>query len=73
MSDEYDEPVIEPEEVVAPEEPAVYGGKTVEQVAQEVLDGEWGGGQDRRRALAEAGFDPNEVKEAVLKILNGRT
>jgi hypothetical protein len=46
--------------------------KDVEGVAKEVLEGKWGVGQDRRKALADAGFDPNEVQEEVLRLVNKR-
>lgn len=44
--------------------------KTLREVALEVLEGKWGVGQDKRAALAEAGFDHNEVHEETVKILN---
>lgn len=50
-------------------EPAIV---SLEEVAKQVLNGEWGSGVERRRALAEAGYDPNEVAEAVIEVLNPR-
>ncbi len=44
--------------------------KSVTQVAEEVLAGHWGEGQNRRAALAAAGFDPNKVREEASRILN---
>jgi CW_7 repeat len=58
-------------------EPAEYSnvfdssGKE-DQVAREVLRGEWGTGQDRRNRLARAGFDPNKVEEKVKELANER-
>lgn len=44
--------------------------KTVDELAHEVLKGEWGKGQDRRRRLAEAGHDATAVQVAVVRLLN---
>lgn len=40
-------------------------GKTVEQIAQEVLEGKWGNGDDRRSRLTAAGYDYNAVQTEV--------
>lgn len=45
--------------------PAPSTGKSVDAVAQEVIDGKWGNGQDRINALAAAGYNYNEVQNAV--------
>ena len=39
--------------------------KSVAELAQEVLDGKWGNGDDREKRLAAAGYDYNAVQEAV--------
>ena len=52
------------------EQPHPEGGKELEAVAREVLDGKWGRGQERRMRLADAGYDAAEVDAAVVKLLN---
>lgn len=42
----------------------------MEGLAREVLAGKWGAGQERRQALADAGFDPNKVQKEVVRIVN---
>lgn len=44
--------------------------KSLLDVAREVMRGEWGNGQERRIALANAGYDPNAVKAAMVELLN---
>jgi hypothetical protein len=44
--------------------------KSVAEVAKEVLAGDWGEGQNRRNALVAAGFDPNQVRQEAIRILN---
>lgn len=44
--------------------------KRLDEVAREVLEGKWGEGQARRAALADAGYDPNAVKQEISRILN---
>ena len=43
--------------------------KTVDEVAKEVIDGKWGNGEDRVKALKDAGYDPNEVQKKVNELL----
>lgn len=43
--------------------------KTVDQIAQEVIDGKWGNGDDRVKKLKEAGYDPSAVQKKVNDIL----
>jgi hypothetical protein len=45
-------------------------GLDVEEVAKQVNEGKWGTGQDRRIALSEHGYDPNEVQAASVVLLN---
>ena len=40
-------------------------------VAQDVINGKYGNGDKRRNALLEAGFDPDEIQNAVNKLLSG--
>jgi hypothetical protein len=46
---------------------------SLEDVAKEVVNGDWGKGQERRKKLSEAGFNVNEVEEAVVKLMNKST
>lgn len=39
--------------------------KTINQVAKEVIDGKWGNGDERKRRLRAAGYDPEKVQLAV--------
>ena len=41
------------------------GGKTVDQLAQEVIRGEWGNGSERRQRLEAAGHDYGAVQARV--------
>jgi hypothetical protein len=43
---------------------------SLDDVANEVIRGEWGEGQEQRQRLAEAGYDHNKVREAVTRIRN---
>lgn len=44
--------------------------KSLTDVAQEVAAGKWGEGQARRSALADAGYDPNEVQQEIIRLRN---
>ena len=43
--------------------------KSVDEVAREVIAGQWGNGQDRFNKLAAAGYDGNAVQNRVNEIL----
>lgn len=43
--------------------------KTMTQVAQEVIDGKWGSGDERKRRLRAAGYDPDQVQKLVNSML----
>lgn len=43
--------------------------KTVAQIAQEVIDGKWGNGDERVQKLKAAGYDPTEVQKKVNELL----
>ena len=45
--------------------------KTIDQLVEEVLAGAWGVDEDRKKRLEEAGYDYEEVQEAVNKRLEG--
>ena len=47
--------------------------KTTSELAQEVLQGNWGNGEERKQKLAEAGYDYNLVQAEVNRIVNGGT
>lgn len=47
--------------------------KTVEEIAQEVLNGKWGNGQDRVNRLTKAGYDAKAVQNAVNKLVKKPT
>lgn len=48
-------------------------GKSVDEVAQEVLQGAWGNGQERYDNLTNAGYDAQEVQNRVNSLLGGET
>lgn len=52
--------------------PGWGGGKTIEQVAREVMAGSWGNGQDRQNRLRNAGYDPALVQATVNAIVYGK-
>lgn len=47
--------------------------KTVDQIAQEVIDGKWGNGDDRVKRLKAAGYDPSAVQKKVNELLAAKT
>ena len=47
----------------------VSTGKTIEEVAKEVIDGKWGNGADRKNRLTQAGYNYSEVQAIVNKLL----
>ena len=46
--------------------------KTIDELAQEVIKGQWGNGQDRVNRLKAAGYDYNAVQNRVNEILGGK-
>jgi len=52
---------------------ASTGKKTVAQIAQEVIDGKWGTGDERRQRLASAGYSYVEVQATVNALLGTGT
>lgn len=44
--------------------------KSVDEVAKEVIDGKWGNGTARKKALKEAGYNPTEVQQRVNEIMH---
>ena len=43
--------------------------RTVDELAQEVIDGKWGDGKDRKSKLEKAGYDYDEVQDRVNEML----
>ena len=44
--------------------------KTELEIAQEILEGKWGNGEERRKKLADAGYDYNKVQTEVNKLVS---
>lgn len=61
-----------PASPLAPQQPTI-GTLTSKEAAQQVLEGKWGNGEDRRKRLAAAGYKYSEVQTWVNCILNGTT
>lgn len=51
--------------------PAQPAKKSINTIAQEVINGAWGNGDDRRRRLEAAGYNYNQVQNAVNAKLSG--
>lgn len=51
--------------------PAQSGCKDIKTVAREVIAGQWGNGDARKKNLEAAGYNYKEVQDAVNQILNG--
>lgn len=49
------------------------GSKSVAEVAQEVINGQWGTGEDRKARLSASGYDYNAVQAKVNAILSGES
>ena len=45
--------------------------KSIDQIAREVIRGDWGAGEERRKRLTAAGYDYNAVQKRVNEILYG--
>ena len=48
------------------------GGKSVDELAREVIAGKWGNGDDRKNKLTEAGYSYDEVQKKVNEILGSQ-
>ena len=46
-----------------------YTSNNLDEIAQEVIQGKWGNGQDRVNRLTNAGYNYNEVQQKVNEIL----
>lgn len=58
--------------MTTPETPATAPEKTTAEVAQEVLNGQWGNGPERRETLKAAGYDPDAIQAEVNAIVSGQ-
>lgn len=47
--------------------------KTITEIAQEVIDGKWGTGEERKKKLRAAGYDPDEAQKDVNAILKAKS
>lgn len=54
---------------VAKPTPVVVAKKSIDEIAQEVIDGKWGNGDARKKALTKAGYDYNKVQARVNEML----
>lgn len=52
-------------------EPEKTGGKNISEVAREVIAGQWGDGENRKKNLEAAGYNYAAVQAEVNRILNG--
>lgn len=55
------------------EEAATAGKKDVDTIAREVIAGKWGNGDDRKKRLIAAGYNPAEVQNRVNVLMNSGT
>ena len=53
----------------APTQPTQPTKKSVDELAREVINGEWGDGDDRKNRLTSAGYDYNSVQNKVNELL----
>lgn len=49
------------------------GGKSIEELANEVIKGLWGNGENRKNRLTQAGYDYDKVQSKVNELLNSNT
>lgn len=57
-------------QIVAPKKASAK--KSVAQIAQEVLDGKWGNGNDRKNRITKAGYNYNDVQKKVNELVAAR-
>ncbi len=65
----YDEVQAKVNALMSGAAPAAPAGKSIEEVAREVIQGKWGNGADRKAALEKAGYDYNAVQAKVNQLL----
>ncbi len=66
---DYDKVQAKVNELMTGSAPA--GGKSLDELAKEVIQGKWGNGADRKAALEKAGYDYNAVQAKVNAQLSG--
>ena len=49
-----------------------YQSKSIDEIALEVIRGNWGAGATRKKKLTAAGYDYNTVQKRVNEMLKGR-
>lgn len=54
-----------------PTNTTAHGGKTIDSVANEVIAGKWGTGEERKNLLTAAGYDYSTVQARVNQLLGG--
>lgn len=57
------------EDIIKESETDTSDKKTIDELAEEVIDGKWGDGEDRKEALEKAGYDYDAVQDRVNEIL----
>ena len=50
----------------------LLGGKSVTDLANEVIDGKWGNGSERKRRLLAAGYDYSAIQKEVNRIIRSK-
>lgn len=73
MNTLYKESMLSNDEDKSDDDAPVTGTKTVDEIAQEVINGLWGNGHDRKQKLTAAGYDYSVVQNRVNEILGGGT
>lgn len=68
----YGYPAYDDEPASSTPSPTPAGKKTIDELAKEVLDGKWGNGDDRRKALKAAGYDSSAVQDKVNELVKAR-
>lgn len=51
-------------------QPSDRSGLEMDELVQEIAEGKWGNGQERRNRLSAAGYDHREVQEALNERMN---
>ena len=50
-----------------------FNKKSINEIAQEVIDGKWGNGTERKNKLEKAGYNYNDVQNKVNEILESKS
>ena len=58
------------EDIIKESETDTSDKKTIDELAEEVIDGKWGDGEDRKTKLEKAGYDYDAVQDRVNEILS---